>query len=335
MLSCRASGNFTLVQLAQWGIFALSAAAFWLTANLVKDEAWLRRLTWAFLLLAGGGAILRACCPAIGDLVGRFTTIAFIRAPFWVLLVGLAGGQLLFNRELSQSGRAFLAVCCSGGDPGLRLCPAAGGRLQLGRHRRGLGRAGLAALSRACAGPCWRWSWSWRLAGLLFPAVYDFAGGDQEWTGSGGSRLVLIQRVIDVTMRNPITGLGPAAYRRYAAMSRCAIERGLLGRADGQLPQQLRGHLLAVGLVGLALFVWFVAEIARLGLRLHHRYHGGFAAGYVNGMLAAGVGVAGDHALRRLDPALRLQHRLSRLPGQRAGLALPGRAGGAGEHGRG
>ena len=35
---------------------------------------------------------------------------------------------------------------------------------------------------------------------------------------SGGSRLVLIERVFDVTMRNPITGLGPAAYRPYANM---------------------------------------------------------------------------------------------------------------------
>ena len=34
----------------------------------------------------------------------------------------------------------------------------------------------------------------------------------------GGSRLVLIGRVIEVTMRNPITGLGPAAYRPYANM---------------------------------------------------------------------------------------------------------------------
>ena len=32
------SNNFLLVQLAQWGIFALSAGAFWLTANLIGDQ---------------------------------------------------------------------------------------------------------------------------------------------------------------------------------------------------------------------------------------------------------------------------------------------------------
>jgi hypothetical protein len=44
------------------------------------------------------------------------------------------------------------------------------------------------------------------------------------------------------------------------------------------------------GLVGLALFLWFAVELARLGLRLRAHFTEGFAAGYVNGMLAAGAG---------------------------------------------
>ena len=38
------------------------------------------------------------------------------------------------------------------------------------------------------------------------------------------------------------------------------------------------------------LFSWFAMEVARTGLRLRARFHRGFAAGYVNGMLAAGAG---------------------------------------------
>jgi hypothetical protein len=42
--------------------------------------------------------------------------------------------------------------------------------------------------------------------------------------------------------------------------------------------------------VGLGLFLWFAVEVARLGVRLRRRLVEGFAAGYVNGMLAAGAG---------------------------------------------
>ena len=45
-----------------------------------------------------------------------------------------------------------------------------------------------------------------------------------------------------------------------------------------------------VGLLGLALFFWFAAEVARLGLRLRGTFTAGFGAGYVNAMLAAGAG---------------------------------------------
>ena len=126
--------------------------------------------------------------------------------------------------------------------------------------------------------------------GVLVPSVYQFAGGDAEWTLSGGSRLVLIERVIEVTMRNPITGLGPAAYRPYADMKPLGYQRAYW------VTPQINSHNNYVdlfahgGILGLLLFFWFAWEIARLGLALRKRYAGDFAAGYVNGMLAAGAG---------------------------------------------
>jgi hypothetical protein len=128
------------------------------------------------------------------------------------------------------------------------------------------------------------------VSGGLFSTVYEFAGGSGEWEESGGSRLVLIGRVIEVTMRNPITGLGPAAYRPYAN-----VKPLLYGGAYWVAPL-INSHnnyvdLFAhVGLLGLALFFWFAVELARLGLRLRAHFTEGFAAGYVNGMLAAGAG---------------------------------------------
>jgi hypothetical protein len=37
----------------------------------------------------------------------------------------------------------------------------------------------------------------------------------------------------------------------------------------------------------MALFLWFMAELGKLGWRLSHRYRDGFLGGYINGMLAA------------------------------------------------
>ena len=140
-----------------------------------------------------------------------------------------------------------------------------------------------------------RWRWAYVLLALLavtifFPAIFGFAGGEAEWDESGGSRLALIERVIEVTMRNPITGLGPAAYRAYARMTPLPY-----GRAYW-LDPQVNSHNNYVdlfsqgGVLGLALFFWFSAEVIRLGWRLRARFADGFAAGYVNAMLAAWVG---------------------------------------------
>lgn len=280
--------NFVLVQLAQWSIFAFSALAFWLTANLVKDERTLWRLTALFLLVAGGVAIGRAV-PGLGGLVERFTTIAFIRAPLWVLLAALAGGQLLWNRQLSPLWRLFLVAALLAA-----LVYAFVEQQEAASNWVGLGTA-LGALAWLRY-PRLRWPLAalillMAVLGGLFPALYNFAGGDAEWQESGQSRLVLIERVLDVTMRNPITGLGPAAYRPYAATQPLVLDNGRLW--IGAVVSSHNNYVdifSHAGLVGLALLAWFVVELARLGQRLRQRFRSGFAAAYVNGVLAAGAG---------------------------------------------
>lgn len=280
-------GSFLLVQLAQWAIFAFSALAFWLTANLISDERWLWRLT-AFFLIVGGGVVILRLLPGVWGMLNRFTTIAFIRAPFWVLLTGLAGGQLLFNRQLSPAWRAFLAAALAAA-----LVYAFVQQQEAASNWVGIGAAlGVLAWLRF---PRLRWPLVILVVvlivlGLLIPSIYEFAGGDQEWDTSGGSRLVLIGRVVEVTMRNPITGLGPAAYRPYANATPLLYQRAywvqpLINSHNNYVDLFAHG-----GIVGLALFAWFAWEIGRLGLRLRRHHTTGFAAGYLNGMLAAGAG---------------------------------------------
>ncbi|MCB0056633.1 MAG: O-antigen ligase family protein, partial [Caldilineaceae bacterium] len=208
--------NFLLVQLAQWAIFAFSAVAFWLAANLLHEETWLRRLTQA-LLLVGGVLAIAIAVLGVGRVVGSISTLATFRTPFWVLLTGLAGGQLLFNKRVSASWRLYLVVV-------LLAILVYAFRLQQEATSNWVGVASVVGVLVWLRWPRLRWPIVAAivvlgLIGVLFPSIYDFAGGDVEWQRSGGSRLVLSERVIDVTMRNPITGLGPAAYRPYANMT--------------------------------------------------------------------------------------------------------------------
>lgn len=279
--------SFLLVQLAQWAIFAFSAMAFWLTAILARDVRWLQRMTMAFLLLGGALALLRIV-PLLRPIVAQITTGAVDRAPFWLLLTALAGGQFLFNRMLRLWQRAFvggilaLALYYSfvlereGASTwiGVAVVLVVLGWLRFPRLRTTMVAATLI----------------FGVLGLLFPVLWNFAGGDDEWIVSGGSRYVLIERVVNVTLRNPITGLGPAAYRLYAN-----AEPLLYGRAFWVAPQ-VNSHNNYVdlfahgGILGLLLFGWFAVEYSLVGVRLYQRHWSGFAGGYVASMLAAGAG---------------------------------------------
>jgi hypothetical protein len=282
------TSSFVLVQLAQWSVFAFSAFAFWLAGNLVTDEAWLCRLAWTFLVLGGGLAILWGM-PGVGSLVRSFSTVALIRAPFWVLLAALAGGQLLFNDRLSATSRWFLLAVSV-------VVVFYAFVWQREGASNWVGVAAVAGVLSWLRFPRLRWPVvvllvSLTAVGLLIPTVYEFAGGDHEWFTSGGSRLALIRRVVELTLRNPITGLGPAAYRPYG------LTDPLVYAHIVWMNPRLSSHnnyvdvFAHAGLLGLGLFLWFLGEVGWLGWRLSRRYQTGFLAGYVNGMFAAWAGM--------------------------------------------
>jgi len=281
------SGNFTLVQLAQWAIFAFSAGVFWLTGNLVHQEGWLRRLTFLFLAVAGILAIL-VVLPQSRFLVSRRATPALFQAPFWMLLTALAGGQFLFNQELSAGWRLYLLAAL-----GAALVYVF--HLERERVSYWVGVVAAAGVLAWLRWPRLRWLVVVLLlvtagTGAFSSTVYDFAGGEAEWEESGGSRLALINRVVEVTMRNPITGLGPAAYRPYARMKPLPYMRALWVEPIVSSHNNYVDLFSHTGLLGLGLFFWFTAALTRLGLRLRTHFTEGFAAGYVNAMLAAWAG---------------------------------------------
>jgi O-antigen ligase len=281
------SNSFIIVQLAQWAVFAFSACAFWLTGNLVRDEIWLRRLTFFFFIIAGGFAFLRVM-PGSTDLVSRLATGAPTRAPFWMLLAALSGGQLLFNRGLSAHWRLFFVASTV-------AVLVFSFFLERSTASYWIGAVTVAGVLAWLRWPRLRWPVVLLLlvlisSGLLTSTFYEFAGGDDEWQESGGSRLALIGRVIEVTMRNPITGLGPAAYRPYASMEPLFYEGAFYVAPQISSHNNYVDLFSHVGLLGTALFFWFSAEVIWLGFRLRGVYRQGFAASYVNAMLAAWVG---------------------------------------------
>jgi hypothetical protein len=282
------SGRFIVVQLAQWALFAFSAGIFWLVGNRITHQVWLKRIMVVYLIVAAAVALVRV---TPGNEYIAFNSLSFAveRAPFWLLLTAVAAGQLLFNQRLSGRWQIFLVIV---------LATAIYYALDIQRERSsnwvGVFTAlGVLAFLRF---PKLRWLTFVALiatmaSGVLFSFIYDFAGGDEKWTESGASRGVLIQRVIELSMRNPITGIGPAAYRPYG------LTRPLFYEGAYWIEPRINSHnnyvdlFSQVGVVGLGIFLWFMAELAWLGWRLRKVFKDGFESGYVNGMLAAWVGI--------------------------------------------
>ncbi|MBN1875884.1 MAG: O-antigen ligase family protein [Anaerolineae bacterium] len=281
------SDDFWLVQLAQCAIFVIAALAFWLVANVHELETWLPRLTWTFLYVGGG---LASVWMAFGSSrwLSTITTFTFQRAPFWILLTALAGGQLLFNAELGRVRQVYLLVVMiavliyafvrvddrTSNWVGVSAVAGVLVWLRLPHLRRTIIILGGLLL----------------VLGLVSGTLYEFAGGSEKWDESGASRLVLIERVVSVTLRNPITGLGPASYRNYAGMSPLIYQRALWFHPKINSHNNYIDLFAHVGLLGLGLFLWFAVELFLLGLRLNERYQTGFIGGYVGGMTAAWVG---------------------------------------------
>lgn len=281
------SDRFIVVQLAQWAIWAFSAGIYWLVGNRIDNIVWLRRITVGYLIVAGGIGLLRVM-PGGVDITFNYLTFAIERAPYWLLLTAIAAGQLLFNQHLSNKWRLFLiaaigsALYYSLGIEQDRSSNWVGVFAALGvlawlRYRR-LRWLSIAVIAFTLA------------SGVLFNSIYEFAGGDAKWTESGASRGVLIGRVIELSMRNPITGIGPAAYRPYG------LTKPLFYEGAYWIEPRINSHnnyvdlFSQLGVVGVAIFFWFMIEVALLGWRLRSTFKDGFAGGYVNGILAAWVG---------------------------------------------
>ncbi len=274
-------------QLGGWAIFVFSAVVFVLVGNQIKDLVWLKVLTFIFLAIGGSYVVGRIVSPLAVISSRIIVAPGAVGSLLWVWLVALAGGQALFNRSLRNPVRLVLITLASV-------------TLVCGYF---LARSWISGwLPPLVAAMTLIWLRSWRV-GLLVtiggfitvlvrdPSIlYGLVGLKQY---SIDTRLeaweVLFQYVIPL---NPILGLGPANYYFYTPLF------PILGwYVSFNSHNQYVDLLAQTGAIGLVIFGWLMASIARVGWDLRLQVTDEFARGYVYSCLGglAGTLWAGFH----------------------------------------
>jgi hypothetical protein len=287
--------NFILVQLAQWAVYVLSACAFWLAANLVRDR---RVLGWlVVLLLALGGLFLvRLWLPPSGRITGL---LLFESVNFRLWLVALGSGLALFHTGLARwvrgglmagavlvlgAGFVFARDWISGWLP-LLVVLATVGFLVIWEQRRKI-----------------LFPMLMLLAAMGSSLLLLRAAGREMW--SMNTRVIAWRGLVELLEGRWLFGLGLAAYWHYW--------RGILGQMSYLDPQtgylhftfspQVNMHnnyldvLGQMGVVGLVALAWLLWAIFRQARRVFESERPGFGKAYgaaclagLAGMLFAGM----------------------------------------------
>ena len=260
-------------QIGGLAIFILAAGAFFWVANAELKQSWLEWLVWIFLFL---GAIY-----AVGRLLGLpvdrfYQNGAIANSMFWTWLVALSFSQGLINNKLHIRWRIAL-----------------------------LGLSLVSIYLAFVVNYDWKSGWAPALVsvaailGLRYPRLARFfapfilvpvfyylatkaiATDQYSW----GTRIDAWITVIEIAKINPLLGLGFANYRFYAPLFPI---RGYSIKFNSH--SQYVDLFAQVGLIGLALYLWFFWEIGWLGWQLRERVSEGFAQAYVYGALGGIVG---------------------------------------------
>jgi len=260
-------------------VFVLSAGVFLVVANEVREQKWLERLTWLFLIV-GGLLVLIEFLPPLRQLQLPIPQSVYAGSLFWMWLVTMAFSQAMFNRKLRPLWRGvlfgllfitlFMSVIqrrdwLSGWMPSLVSMVVI---LLLGSPRLGV----LASLAGAVI------------------VVARFANISETLMGSDNSyslmtRLAAWSILGEVIKINPVLGLGPANYYWYTPAF------NILGYSLNFNSHNNYVDIAAqLGLLGLACFLWLAWRIGRLGWDLRLQAPEGFPRAYVYGMMG---GLAG------------------------------------------
>jgi O-antigen ligase len=271
-------------ELGEVALFFFSILAFLLVGSLIPEIRWLKMLVWVFLGL-GSIYILSLFNSGVGNLVSRFFPPGISGSVLWIWIIALAFSQGVFNHQLKPLSRLLLLllVCVAlyhgifmnrGWTSGwLPALVAIWIIVWVGAPRFGLILTILIALGFVI--------FHQQLVSLVMI-------GDN--TYSLDTRLLAWKILIEIIRVSPILGLGPANYYFYTPLF------PILGYAVRFNSHNNYVDIVAqIGLLGLAAYLWFFWETAKLGFRLRPIAHEGFERAYVYGTIGglAGMLVAG------------------------------------------
>ena len=278
-------------QLGGLSVFVLSAGAFLLATDYLRDLRWLQVLTAVFLAV---GALHLADClvPGLDLPAGLQLQTGATGSLFWTWLVAMAFSQGVLNRRLHVVCRLILGA----------MVVAA---LYIGLMTARAWLSGWAPPLVAILATLWAAAPRLALpvtvlggfgAAAQLPTVVDFVL-DPSNRYSLMTRVEAWRVLAKVIATSPALGLGPANY--YHATPLFPI----LGWYVRFSSHNTYVDIIAqTGLIGFGCFAWFVWEVGRLGFSLRTRVPRGFARAYANGAIGGlagtlAAGMLGDWVL--------------------------------------
>lgn len=268
-------------QLGGLAIFIFSAGVFLLVGNQLDDEHWLETLTLLFLATATAYMVGRFRVPLLISLADLMNGLGSDGSMFWVWIVALASGQLLFNQKLNRWMQLWLTALIAM-------------TLYVGWFLARSWTSGYLPPMVTLGVILWFRSKKLAMLAALAAMIFFLMSGRVDLLGSLAglkeysiltrdvAREILIEQVFPLS---PLIGLGPANYYFYTPLY------PILGwYVSFNSHNNYVDIIMQTGLVGLVCFFWVIWEIGQLAWGLRKRFAGDFAQGYVYACLG---GIAG------------------------------------------
>jgi hypothetical protein len=263
-------------QLGGFAIYVLSAGAFLLVANRVRDLRWLQVIVWAFILL-GGLYVVARLHPVPGRIVHNLYHAGIhSNSMFWIWLVALSFSQAVFNNRLHIGVRAGLV--------GVSLITLYIALIQAGTWRSGWVPP-LITIALILYFRYYRIMWVLVPLALIYGLILvneSIAAESYSWM----TRVAAWEIVLNISKVNPLLGMGFGNYYWYTPLLSILGYYGISYSSHSQYVDLIA----QVGVLGLACFLWFFWEIGRLSMSLRERVPEGFMKAYVYGVIG---GIAG------------------------------------------
>ncbi len=263
-------------------IFLISAAAFLIVANVIKEPRYLEYMTWLLLGIGAFYMLGRILPRPFEDFIRELFPIGSDASLFWVWLTSMAAAQALFNTRLTRNFRVALGA----------LVIAA---IYISLVKNYDWKSGWMPALVSLFVVIWIGAPRFRIfafLGLIIVVLANFTNVTSALTGqedySISTRSEAWKIVLDISKVNPITGLGFANYYWYTPLYVIMGYRVKFNSHNNYL------DLLAqTGALGLLVFLWLSARLGILGRDLLRIVPPGFHKAYIIGALG---GLAGTLA---------------------------------------